>query len=337
MSSPAFRSTISRYFNGACFSTKDGLVSVIMPSYPFRKNARKVIDEYEKELMLESKGIPVRIEVLPYTGSNPGVLEMKKALSLLQKDIAFACVHGSLATGEEVTYSDFDGLIVIKDDVFSNEKRLINAAEKINQTRKIMLRMDPLQHHGWFVLKESDFGHYPETFLPSDVLKESKSLLSDTKESLILYADSNIDYYYPLKELCRSLRKKTHPNSQPRTLYQLKSFLSEFMMLPALYVQARDRRGVFKKYSFALAAVDFKKEDWSIIEEVSLMRDRWPLRMSDFHRGLFSKTSYFWTQYRKRFGPGIPREIKSQLDEKFYERIATLANLSEVYVFTLDR
>ena len=107
-------------------------------------------------------------------------------------------------------------------------------------------------------------------------------------------------------------------------------------MLPALYVQARDRQGIFKKYSFTAAAKDFKEEDWSIIEEVSKMRKNWPNEMTDFQKNLFSKIGYIWTQYRKRYGPGIPDSMKEQLDQKFYERVANLANLSEVYIFSLD-
>ncbi len=336
MSSPAFRSTISRYFNGACFTVKDGIMSTVLPVYPFDKNAGKVLAEYAKEVVSEPGGVPIKINIPPYTGKNQGVLDMKKALHDLKKDLAYAFVHGSLAIGEEVAYSDFDGLIVVKAEVFSNARRLSHVARKINHTREIMLRIDPLQHHGWFVLDESDLAHYPETYLPSDVLKESRSLLSDNEETIYLYPELNTDYYYPLKELCRHLRKKTQISGQPVTLYQLKSFLSEFMMLPALYIQARDRKGIFKKYSFTEAAKDFKEEDWSIIEEVSRMRSQWPTEMSAFHRKLFGKTSYIWTQYRKRFGPGIPAHFKEQLDQKFYERVAALANLSEVYVFSLD-
>ena len=81
---------------------------------------------------------------------------------------------------------------------------------------------------------------------------------------------------------------------------------------------------------------DFKEEDWSIIEEVSMIRSQWPKEMSAFHRKKFQKIGYFWTQYRKNLGPGIPSQFKERLDQKFYERVASLANLSEVYVFSLD-
>lgn len=315
---------------------KDGMMSAVLPGYPFDKNAPRVLAEYAKESVLEPEGIPIKISIPPYTGTNQGVLDMKMALQDLKKDLAYAFVHGSLAIGEEIAYSDFDGLIVLKAEVFSNARRLSQVARKINQTRAIMLRIDPLQHHGWFVLNESDLSHYPETYLPSDVLKESRSLLSDKEETINLYPEQNTDYYLPLKELCRHLRKKTQYSGQPATLYQLKSFLSEFMMLPALYVQARDRKGIFKKYSFTEAAKDFKEEDWSIIEEVSMIRSQWPKEMSAFHRKKFQKIGYFWTQYRKNLGPGIPSQFKERLDQKFYERVASLANLSEVYVFSLD-
>ena len=163
------------------------MMSAVLPGYPFDKNAPRVLAEYAKESVLEPEGIPIKISIPPYTGTNQGVLDMKLALQDLKKDLAYAFVHGSLAIGEEIAYSDFDGLIVLKAEVFSNARRLSQVARKINQTRAIMLRIDPLQHHGWFVLNESDLSHYPETYLPSDVLKESRSLLSDKEETINLY------------------------------------------------------------------------------------------------------------------------------------------------------
>ena len=99
------------------------------------------------------------------------------------------------------------------------------------------------------------------------------------------------------------------------------------MLLPALYVQARDRRGIYKKESFDLARVDFDSADWAIMDEVSEIRTNWGYEMSAFKRWIMSHPHFLSRYFAKRLGPQIPERIGSVLTGEFYPRMEKLALL----------
>src|SRR5687768_3956555 len=100
------------------------------------------------------QGLQVTTE--PYSGNNAHVRAVMAALTRTGQALSGAYVHGSLATGEEIKYSDFDGLAIIsaKASADPGTKRAI--LHKLRSLERIMFRFDPLQHHGWFVLEEAD-------------------------------------------------------------------------------------------------------------------------------------------------------------------------------------
>jgi len=103
--------------------------------------------------------------------------------------------------------------------------------------------------------------------------------------------------------------------------------------LPTLYIQARDQRGIFKKFSFTAAAADFNQNTWSIMEEVSKIRQEWPLFENEVELRKFRKIGYIWMKYRKKKGPAIPKQFTARLNDDFYSRMAELANQVEVNLF----
>ena len=87
-------------------------------------------------------------------------------------------VHGSVATNEVIPYSDFDGLLIVK-DAFVNSKQL-NQFKRASM--KLILEFDPLQHHGWFQIKQSDLQNYPQYYLPFEILEHSKLMFPKVSE-----------------------------------------------------------------------------------------------------------------------------------------------------------
>ena len=49
-----------------------------------------------------------------------------------------------------------------------------------------MLDLDPLQHHGWFVLTEADLKFYCNAYFGAELFNHSKSLLNNKKPELTL-------------------------------------------------------------------------------------------------------------------------------------------------------
>ncbi|HNQ61387.1 MAG TPA: hypothetical protein PKJ62_03270 [Bacteroidia bacterium] len=328
-----FQTLLGKYFAGGWFTITDGLLSALFPSFILDKNASRIIEAYESGKIIEGNE-PVQTLTIPaYDGNNQDVRTMMESLKEMEDDIYAAFVHGSIATNEEINFSDFDGLIIIRNEVFGDKNRLKLLAGKINKTRAIMHRIDPLQHHGWFILAERDLLDYPVGYLPPEVLAYSKSLLPASDFELSFVVRTKADYFGPVKNICRRIRKISKVSNRPKTLYQLKSVLSEFMMLPTLYIQARDQRGIFKKFSFTAAAADFNQNTWSIMEDVSRIRQEWPKFENQAELRKFRKIGYIWMKYRKKMGPPIPGQFVARLNDDFYNRMAELANQVEVNLF----
>ncbi len=79
-------------------------------------------------------------------------------------------VHGSIATNEIINYSDFDGVLIVKD----NKRKDPRLDLFLKRSMKLIYNFDPLQHHSWFIVSESELLAYPESNLPQIVFEKSK-------------------------------------------------------------------------------------------------------------------------------------------------------------------
>jgi len=140
-----------------------------------------------------------------------------------------------------------------------------------------MFEFDPLQHHGWFVLTEADLECYPETYFPHELFKHAKALLPEQgrKLNLQLNNETSNNPTEPFWNLSSKVITRLSKYDYPKNAYRLKGLLSQFMLLPARFVQGRDGKGVYKKFSFAEARKDFSSEQWTIMDEVSEIRAGW--------------------------------------------------------------
>ena len=284
-----FQDRLAQYINTGSLSKADYLLRGISVKWTFKKNSKYFISNYCRYIKKrpELQAEPDVVEIQPYRGSNPFVLHMMKYLSRwLRNDLVGAFVHGSLATYEEIAYSDFDALVIIKNEVFSDAARLANTAYLLNRALRIMFAYDPLQHHGWFVLTEQDLKNYKGESLPVAVFPYMKSLLPGKNLLHICMNKSGPRSPALFDNLAASTVGKLQAAHYPRNLYDLKSLLSQFMLLPAAYIQARDGHGIFKRESFIEAARDFSRQEWKVMDEVSSIRRNWVDSVDKFSRVL---------------------------------------------------
>ncbi len=136
-----------------------------------------------------------------------------------------------------------------------------------------MLEFDPLQHHGWFAMSESDLNNYPKTYLPPEVFPYCCSL-TDSVELHITFPEENPADNSFFK-LVNSLTKQLHSKYTPVNLFFVKSILSEFMMLPTLFIQQKTKTGIYKKLSFEKTRNYFTDKEWKVMDEVSDIRKNW--------------------------------------------------------------
>jgi predicted nucleotidyltransferase len=328
----AFHSYLIKYVNVACFSKLDYIQSLVDVSKNYKKYAPKVIRLFKKSSTDEEQinRTETRIEVEPYSGNNNFVLEMSSRLeNELKKDLLGAYIHGSLATQEEVEYSDFDALVILKDDVFESEERLASAALKLHRLQRIMHEFDPLQHHGWFVMTESMLENYPILYFPPELFEFSKSLLNNQGLTISIQIDElpHEEFLKPFVQLSNSVLAKLKCVNQPKNSFVLKGLLSEFMLLPALYLQAKYKHGVYKKDSFRLAENDFEKAEWEIMNEVSTIRAEWGYKLSTLQKTILTSRSFLVRKIARRFAPHVASQISIRINHVFFNEMLNLVIL----------
>lgn len=308
---------LSAYINGGCLTAADRILSLASPALPFKKNAPRIVDAYNAFANSAQRcGRPTwRIGVESYKGCNIHVRRMADYLRTLFSDASIrAYVHGSLGTYEEIPYSDFDALVLLSDSLLRDPGKLSNAAQRLSRARSFMFEMDPLQHHGWFVLTEADFHHYCDAYFPRELFRRAKSLSSTNPEMLQGVArDSTEESRRIFFEVGGALRRSLASRQLVCNCYHLKNALSLFMLLPSLYLQVRDGHGVYKKFSFELARSDFTAAEWRCMDQVSEIRMSWGYAISTWRKELITGVHTMRRRAARWWAPVVPEDIKSRV------------------------
>jgi len=216
------------------------------------------------------------IELNVYENGNVQIIENLKKLCRDYNELFLAVIaHGSVGSDEIINYSDFDGLLIIKDE-FKGSKGL-NAF--ILESMGTIFEFDPLQHHGWFIIYESQLNNYPQHYLPYEILNRSKLIYPEYSLQLNLSIPQNLNYVMSFSNLSKSLEGKILRIDKIRTAFQLKSFLSQVMLLPAMYYSAKNQIGIDKKSSFTMIHREFSREELKSIDIASEIRSSWDYKI----------------------------------------------------------
>jgi glycosyltransferase involved in cell wall biosynthesis len=312
------------------FGRRGSLAALGAPGWVTQRHAARVamrFRELDNSPCSAPEGVWCEIPDQPYCGQNPAVLEMVDYLARhLDGDLVGAYVHGSLGTYEEVAYSDFDALVIIRREVVRDSRRLARVATLLNRARSIMLGHDPLQHHGWFVLPEGRLQDYPEHYLPIAALRQAKSMLSPSGGVLRLRPRVDLE---ACRTQCSRLAQACVGNLREGryllSLYRLKSMISGFLLLPTLFLQARAGEGVFKRDSFHLAKPFFPASLWTHIDQLSKVRDSWPVTRHTWRTRLAARPDYLGALVAKRLAQPVPPRLKGLVPADTVEGLRAFA------------
>lgn len=182
-------------------------------------------------------------------------------------------LHGSLALGDFTNYSDVDVALVVKDEVFCEKKLFEACGEAIRHCARQVLEYDPLQHHGFHVIPEVMLSCFPAAYLPVSILLDARILGRDKPTQIdICQVYESSEAFAGLENVIRGLLNSTRP---PTRVYAAKLFLSSFMLLPALALQAEGRETT-KRTSFEEFASRFSFREWEPMAWATHIRAIWP-------------------------------------------------------------
>ena len=321
----AVQERLRKFVNGGFASRGLGLAAMAGVRGAWSLEARGVAKDFRslRRMPREKSISSERIRLKSYRGECEAAVELGRFVGEHLGDAAaFALVHGSVATGEEVAYSDLDALVVLKDEAVADPRRLAKAGRLLHRARRLMYAFDPLQHHGWFVLTESDLRCLCDAHFTPAVLRHSALIYPSIPFDIeVATRDSSRETYAAFSHLSSGLERRIGSGKLPQNLYELKVMLSQFMLLPAMYLQVRDGEGVWKGYSFELSRYDFRDGSWEAMETASDIRWRWP-HEHDWQRPEWPEP--IAKRMTRRTAPPIPVSIGRQLNTRFYRAALSL-------------
>jgi hypothetical protein len=262
-----------------------------------------------------------------YKGNNTVVKLIQQQLQeSTLTSIKAAIVHGSIGDGNEIGYSDFDGIVIVDANEIKNVENLLELHQLIKKTELLFFEQDALQHHGWAIFLLNDLRDFKDHLFPLELIQNGKTIFAADGFTIEAQNTSEKDQYKAvLNNLCSSIVHKASHLSTLRNQYIFKNLLSEIMLLPAAFLQAKYYKTISKKESFYNLKNDFPTIDITILNWASDVRQNWA------QDSLNLKTQLFH-QFKKAglpisfLAPKTPENILDQLDEKWKLQVILLCN-----------
>lgn len=238
-------------------------------------------------------------------------------------------IHGSIATLDYVKgWSDVDTLMIIKKDTIAKPKDLLRLRTYAYESTKYFYHIDPLQHHGHFVLTDIDLLYYPQSYFPLLLFDYSLSFFNN--EEIIIYErDCEMERLNILWNTCHYFREKYVVNKPITDIFELKMFLHILQLLPIAYLQANEQY-CYKKYSFDSVKKEFSKKKWSIIEKATKIRSKWQYKgifnsipMREMFVRMPNPKIYFMLNHA--INRRIPKGVDDIFGKNYYEDALQLA------------
>lgn len=113
-----------------------------------------------------------------------GGSEITEIINLIKKEnlldyFDHFIVQGSIASYDFIkNWSDFDTLVVIKDDVLKDKKKLVRLRIKLKKIYKKIVKFSKFQHHGLIIYTNLDLKNYLSGYLPPEALKFNFTLIN---------------------------------------------------------------------------------------------------------------------------------------------------------------
>ena len=182
-------------------------------------------------------------------------------------------VHGSFGDLTSNNYSDVDMTLILDDNIFNSSNKLIKLQNWLrNDLLPVVITVDPLQHHGPFFLWPNLIENYTEEILPIDVYQNAWAMEPITLSFSSQSSDKRGNKAYRALKNLQDDSKFFH---RGYTMYNIKRYLSNLMLVPALYWSDLGKP-IFKADSFE----PFYKKFGSAADPIkvaSVIRQKWPL------------------------------------------------------------
>lgn len=224
-------------------------------------------------------------------------------------------VHGSWADNTRTSFSDLDDFIVVDDLMPTSLITKLKAELWLNKVDMRMRRIDPLQHHGHWIINASQLANYDNSYMPIIVLKNAIRVQGATKINVQVNVEKSslgiIKNIYNCTKSTEFLFKKYIQNKI--NVFEMKGLVGNILLMPAYVFQARGE-WVSKKHAIESSEELFSREACEAIKTCSEIRNQWGLALENRRfKALkvftqFVKTPLLHQKIAKAFAPRFPVE-----------------------------
>jgi hypothetical protein len=247
---------------------------------------------------------------LPWLPSLGDCLAPMRELGIVRSGI----VHGSFGDYTQTPFSDLEITLLLADGVTSDRDKLETLRKwRINEFNPLIVRIDPLQHHGPFYLWPELLSGYDEGILPI-ICYEAAWSLDDIELSFSPRVPVESDASEPLLATLVSLaRYESRFFQYGRNPYSIKRLVSNLLLVPAFLYQSKGITCTKGDAIQRIRATGMPSIS-TVINVATELRERWP------------QSPGWLGELRSRFiGSTIPSGRRDQLIVSLY-RHAKLQN-----------
>ncbi len=149
-------------------------------------------------------------------------------------------LHGSMADRKYTAFSDVDDLIVIDSSAWQDPESLMNSATLLTQVAREYQNIDPLQHHGHWVITEFDLLLYNQSYMPLVVFNEAIRITGKSQIKFRLTSDYS-GFVRNARLTIQSISQRLQQAEQKEGInaFDLKCLVGEISLLPAYIFQTQ--------------------------------------------------------------------------------------------------
>jgi len=182
-------------------------------------------------------------------------------------------LHGSLATEDYIKgCSDLDVFSVVKKEVVTSPKKLLQLRNSLKPIWKFLYRIDPLQHHGIMLVSEFDTEYYPQHFFPLVLFDNSKILWRQNIKLLnFKVRESSFENLMILFQILYNFQSSLSNNFTKLNVLEMKRALQIIILFPAIFYQAQSNH-MYKRESIPKFFSEFDNSYLKVLEKASKIR-----------------------------------------------------------------
>lgn len=282
------------------------------------KNERtQIFEEYHS--MIEPKNLcTIKINKIGYC-ENDKIIKLFRYLNPYSQFVQ-VFLHGSYADNTRTPFSDIDDYIILDIEGLHSKKIMSKVFKILNRIDMEFCRIDSIQHHGHWICSKEELKNYDNSFIPLNILKESKSIIGDNFiEGSINTELSEKGIKRNISNTCASIKRlsKLYFNNTINA-YQLKGLVGSFVLMPAFILQVKGEN-CSKPEGIKRSNTIFSETSISCIQWSTNNRNNWKYITEDKRYKIFSTLSnlcldpHLWRRFSNKFSPKVSENQKNQL------------------------